>query len=1047
LNKVEAICSKYGVHFGVFFMKLSISNKQFCAVTFITLLTLASLFGGASAIAKSPTLLAPTPTTPFEGSVLRVIEPTMVHKQQTKKLAAEAAKSMRTTVGAFTSDISKEYAQPTASALAVELDHATLRASQVGDVLNFALPDGKTHAFEMDTALVQNGEVTTWIGRSALFGNRFRAIISTSAAGTFGAIMTPTGEWRLSPGGAYEWLVNEALERTNEPKEFCQPAIPYSVSEVTPELQQQIDRQVSFAINEQKNKTQSANAVRGPNENIAPQVAPTPQVVVDLMILYTPQFQTNLGSGLATRLAQIVARANQSYIDSDVAVTLRLVHHTAIDFNDNTASNNSTTLNNITNGVGAFSSVATLRNQYGADIVALWRDGGNTGGSGVGWVGGFAGQNYAGSNGFMFSVTTGCVRGCDVVLIHEIGHNMGGAHDRANAGTPGPNGTHGSFPYSYGWGSGNCTSTNNCAVSAPTDFGTIMSYQLPTVFKFSNPDFQCPARNGVNAPCGVAETNIASQANVAKAINNIRQTLSGFRASVVDGSQGGVLAFSGAGAVSVRRDAGNAMFIVQRIGGNAGAVSVNFATVNGSALSGVDFTGQSGTVNWPSGDTTTRSITIPLLNANTNDTRSFAIVLSNAGGGAVLGTPSVITVNLTVPTLPQVQFTTATAAVGENSGVILIPVKRTNNSAGSVSVSFATANRTATAGSDYVATSGVLNWASGDTADKNIIVPITNDALAEGVETFVVNLSNVSGATLGPQTSIEVSIYDPWPANSAMPAGFVQTPGTAANWVLATDSTFEGGFSLRSGAIGDAATSATQITANFATGDVTFAYRVSSEATFDFLRFYIDGVEKAAFSGEVGWALFSTPITAGTHTLRWSYIKDNLAVGGQDRAWIDALTMPILGAADVIVGTRLPYYRLFNPVVRAHIYTTDANENSVLSTRGFSPDGPIGDLLTSGATVSGRPTVPLYRLYNAALLRHLYTTDANEYNVLGNLGWTKEGETGYIASQPNPFSTPFHRLYNTSVQRHLWTTDQNEVNVLTGLGWSYDALVGYILRR
>jgi len=40
------------------------------------------------------------------------------------------------------------------------------------------------------------------------------------------------------------------------------------------------------------------------------------------------------------------------------------------------------------------------------------------------------------------------------------------------------------------------------------------------------------------------------------------------------------------------------------------------------------------------------------------------------------------------------------------------------------------------------------------------------------------------------------------------------------------------------------------------------------------------------------WQAFTTPITAGTHTLRWSYEKDASASVGADAAWIDALSLP-----------------------------------------------------------------------------------------------------------------------------------------------------------
>ena len=117
-------------------------------------------------------------------------------------------------------------------------------------------------------------------------------------------------------------------------------------------------------------------------------------------------------------------------------------------------------------------------------------------------------------------------------------------------------------------------------------------------------------------------------------------------------------------------------------------------------------------------------------------------------------------------------------------------------------------------------------------------------------------------------------------------------------------------------------------------------------------------------------------------------------------------------------------------------------------TVGFNQDGPVGDLLTTGGSVSGKLTVPLFRMYSPALQRHLYTTDANEYNVLSNLGWNKEGSVGSLSNTPSPLALPFFRLYNPTIQRHLWTTDQNELNFLiANAGWNFDSLIGYLLKR
>ena len=68
---------------------------------------------------------------------------------------------------------------------------------------------------------------------------------------------------------------------------------------------------------------------------------------------------------------------------------------------------------------------------------------------------------------------------------------------------------------------------------------------------------------------------------------------------------------------------------------------------------------------------------------------------------------------------------------------------------------------------------------------------------------------------------------------------------------------------------------------------VTFYWGISSEADYDFMRFYIDDVEMEAISGEVGWTHKGYLIPAGTHTLKWAYIKDDYTASGLDSGLVD----------------------------------------------------------------------------------------------------------------------------------------------------------------
>lgn len=96
---------------------------------------------------------------------------------------------------------------------------------------------------------------------------------------------------------------------------------------------------------------------------------------------------------------------------------------------------------------------------------------------------------------------------------------------------------------------------------------------------------------------------------------------------------------------NVVEDAAPLSLTLRRHGSSAGAVSVDYATVDGTALGGTDFTTASGTVSWADGDGTDKTITLNLLdNAVLEATRSFRVTLSNASGPA--GAAAGVTVNI-----------------------------------------------------------------------------------------------------------------------------------------------------------------------------------------------------------------------------------------------------------------------------------------------------------------------------------------------------------------------------------------------------------------
>ncbi len=130
----------------------------------------------------------------------------------------------------------------------------------------------------------------------------------------------------------------------------------------------------------------------------------------------------------------------------------------------------------------------------------------------------------------------------------------------------------------------------------------------------------------------------------------------------------------------------------------------------------------------------------------------FLGLLSACGGGGGGGGNA--------PAPPgTLQFAEASYDVAEGENVNIFVV-RSGGSGGVASVDYATSNGTAVSGSDYPATSGTLTYANQTSGNQTIGILITDDNSAEGVESFTVTLSNVSGATLGANSSVTINIID-----------------------------------------------------------------------------------------------------------------------------------------------------------------------------------------------------------------------------------------------------------------------------------------------
>ncbi len=182
------------------------------------------------------------------------------------------------------------------------------------------------------------------------------------------------------------------------------------------------------------------------------------------------------------------------------------------------------------------------------------------------------------------------------------------------------------------------------------------------------------------------------------------------------------------------------------------------------------------------------------------------------------------------PLLSEISFSTATYSVSEADGSATVTVDRSGNTSDSVTVDYSTADLSATAGSDYTATSGTLVFADGQTS-QTFTVPILDDGLIEGSESIALSMSSASsGVILGAVSDAVLTITDDdsndtaW-MDDALPAG--ATPYGNWSWIgtnpvpfsgsLAHQSTIAAGFHQH---YFDYATTPMQVQA----GDTVYAY-------------------------------------------------------------------------------------------------------------------------------------------------------------------------------------------------------------------------------
>jgi ribosomal protein L35AE/L33A len=232
-----------------------------------------------------------------------------------------------------------------------------------------------------------------------------------------------------------------------------------------------------------------------------------------------------------------------------------------------------------------------------------------------------------------------------------------------------------------------------------------------------------------------------------------------------------------------------ATFTVTLSAASATAVTVTYATADATATVGTDYLASTGVLTFAAGQTS-KAVTVSIVgDATVEANETFVVNLTAPGGATLAKAQAVGTItndDVAPPVLPTLSIADVSVTEG-NAGTVTATFNVTLSAAaaGTVTMSYATADGTATSGSDYAAASGTLSFAPGDLV-RTIAVTVNGDATVEPNENFAVTLSAASGATIAKASGQGTITND----DTAPPGGGGGGGGAMDPWVLAARGLF-----------------------------------------------------------------------------------------------------------------------------------------------------------------------------------------------------------------------------------------------------------------
>jgi hypothetical protein len=187
--------------------------------------------------------------------------------------------------------------------------------------------------------------------------------------------------------------------------------------------------------------------------------------------------------------------------------------------------------------------------------------------------------------------------------------------------------------------------------------------------------------------------------------------------------------------------------------------TVHYATADGTATAGEDYQATSGILTFAPGENRQTFDVFLLDDLDIEADQTVRLTLKDATNASIAGAnPATLTL-VDDDRPPVVRFQRATYRAGEDAGTASITVTLSAPSSRTITVDYATADGTATAGTDYVATSGTLTLPPGRKAQL-FVVPLIDDGIPEKDETIALTLSHAVHATIGEPNPATLVLLD-----------------------------------------------------------------------------------------------------------------------------------------------------------------------------------------------------------------------------------------------------------------------------------------------